>query len=69
MNRAWSQIVEGISDRYPGREIFIYTNGTIAPRDDKLVNLKGKKVNFIITEYGKLSRNLSKLTSNLINLN
>ena len=65
MNRAWSQIVEGISDRYPGREIFIYTNGTIAPRDDKLVNLKGKKVNFIITEYGKLSRNLSKLHEQL----
>ncbi len=65
MNKAWSDIVEGISDRYPGREIFIYTNGTIAPRDDKLENLRGKKVNFIITEYGKLSRNLTNLHSQL----
>ena len=65
MNRGWDKIVTGISDKYPEREIFIYTNGTIAPKDDKLEPLKGKKVNFIISEYGHLSRNLYKLHEQL----
>ena len=65
MNKGWSQIVNGINEKYPNREIFIYTNGTIAPKDDKFEPLRGKKVNFIITEYGKLSRNLDKLHQQL----
>ena len=66
MNRAFSNR-GGNKDRYPGREIFVYTNGTIAPRDDK--ELKGKKVNFIITEYENCPETFLNCTSNLINLN
>ena len=69
MNRGWDKIVAGISKKYPDREIFIYTNGTIAPKDDKLEPLMGKKVNFIISEYGSLSRNLAKLHEQLDKFN
>jgi hypothetical protein len=69
MNKGWDQIVAGISEKYPDREVFIYTNGTIAPKDDKLEHLRGKKVNFIISEYGHLSRNLHKLHEQLKKFN
>ena len=65
MNTGWDQIVIDISDKFPDREIFIYTNGTIAPKDHKLEPLRGRKVNFIISEYGHLSRNLAKLKQQL----
>ncbi len=69
MNRWWDQIVKGISEKYPDREIFIYTNGTIAPKDHKLEPLVGKKINFIISEYGHLSRNLQNLHAQLNKFN
>jgi uncharacterized Fe-S cluster-containing radical SAM superfamily protein len=66
MNRNWDLIVKGIIDKNPERKVFIYTNGTIAPKDEKLAPFeKNKNVNFIITEYGKLSRNLENLHSQL----
>ena len=66
MNKGWDKIVQGIIDKNPERKVFIYTNGTIAPKDEKLEPLKGNKnVNFVITEYGKLSRNLSNLHDQL----
>lgn len=66
MNKGWDKIVNGIIQKNPERKVFIYTNGTIAPKDEKLEPLKGNKsVNFIITEYGKLSRNLNKLHDQL----
>ncbi len=69
MNRGWSVIVKNIAERYPGRQIFIYTNGTIAPKDDKLESLKNKNVNFVITDYGHLSRNIKSLESQLDKFN
>ena len=39
-------------------KFFIYTNGTIPPQDKQLEKFQGRKINFVITEYGKLSRNL-----------
>ena len=66
MNKGWDKIVQGIIDKNPERKVFIYTNGTIAPKDEKLEPLKGNKnVNFVITEYGKLSRNLYNLHDQL----
>ena len=65
MNKAWAKIAHGISERNPDCEIFIYSNGTIAPKDEQLESFKGKKINFIITDYGKLSRNLNKLEEQL----
>ena len=42
MNRDWSLIVKSIAEKFPGKQIFIYTNGTIAPKDEKLIELKIK---------------------------
>ena len=65
MNKDWANIVKSIIEMKPGRRIFIYTNGTIPPRDEQLNFFQGHKVNFIITDYGKLSKNISKLVEKL----
>ena len=65
MNKGWAQIVNGIVEKNPERQVFIYTNGTIAAKDEQLELFHGKKVNFVITTYGKLSRNLDKLTEKI----
>ena len=69
MNKGWAHIVNGINEKNPERQIFIYTNGTIAPKDEQLETFHGKNVNFIITDYGKLSRNINKLTEKLTKYN
>jgi organic radical activating enzyme len=65
MNKNWAKIVNGIVEQDSKREIFIYTNGTIAPKDDDLKTFKGKDVNFYITNYGKLSKNVNKMIEGL----
>ena len=65
MNREWDRIVNGIVEKNDKSKILIYTNGTIAPKDEKLEIFHGKNVNFIITDYGKLSRNINTLTERL----
>lgn len=42
-------------------KITIFTNGTIIPKNDVLESLRNDKVSLIISDYGKLSRNSSKL--------
>ena len=69
MNKGWADIVRGISERHSQCQIFIYTNGTIAPKEDQLKSFNEKNVNFIITDYGKLSRNADKMTELLIKNN
>ena len=65
MNKDWANIVNGVNEMNPNRQIFIYTNGTIAPKDEQLESFHGKNVNFLITDYGKLSRNIDKLKEKL----
>ena len=65
MNKNWSKIINNITDKDSNREIFIYTNGTINPKDDQLETFKGKNVNFRITDYGKLSKNVDKMEESL----
>ena len=65
MNKRWSQIVNGFIEINAERKIFIFTNGTILPKDEQLENFSGGNVSFIITDYGKLSRNIDKLTDKL----
>jgi len=65
MNKGWAHIVNGINEKNAERQIFIYTNGTIAPKDEQLETFHGKNVSFVITDYGKLSRNINKLTEKL----
>jgi len=65
MNRGWVHIVNGIIEKNAEHKIFIYTNGTIAPKDEQLETFHGKNVNFYISDYGKISRNINKLTEKL----
>jgi organic radical activating enzyme len=62
MNKGWANIVTTINEKHPNGQIFIYTNGTIAPKEDQLKSFDSDLVNFIITDYGKLSRNADKMT-------
>ena len=65
MNKDWANIVNKLTDYNDAAEIFIYTNATIAPKENQLESFKGKKVNFIITDYGKLSKNIERMIENL----
>ncbi len=65
MNKQWANIVNGIIEQDVKRKIFIYTNGTVVPKDEQLKTFHGKNVNFYITDYGKLSRNVNKLEESL----
>ena len=65
MNRNWSKIVDAIVEKNPERKVYIYTNGTIAPKEEQLKKFSEKDVSFVITDYGKLSRNADKLTEML----
>jgi len=65
MNKNWANIVYKISEYNAEAKIFIYTNATIAPKDDQLESFKGKNVHFIITDYGDLSRNIKKMVEKL----
>jgi molybdenum cofactor biosynthesis enzyme MoaA len=64
MNRNWDEITLNIASKKE-RNIFIYTNGTIAPKEDKLKKIEGKNINFYITDYGKLSKNIDNLEESL----
>ena len=65
MNKKWCEIANNILDHNPNRTVFIYTNATIAPSDKQLETFYGKDVNFYITDYGKLSRNVDKMILSL----
>lgn len=60
MNKQWAKITNQISDQDPSRNVYIYTNATICPKDEQLESFKGKRINFFITDYDELSRNMSK---------
>ena len=68
MNKQWAQITTA-STKIPGSVIYIYTNGTICPKDEVLETLKGKNIHFYITDYDKLSRNIEKLIESLKSIN
>ncbi len=65
MNKGWADVVNGISKNNPEAKIFIYTNGTIAPRDEQLESFDKNNVIFTITDYGKLSRSIEKMIEKL----
>jgi organic radical activating enzyme len=67
MNKDWARIIDGILIRKPSRKIFIYTNGTIPPKEQDMDLLKkyGCNINFIITDYGSLSKNINILESSI----
>ena len=66
MNKQWASITNGIIDQDSNRTVYVYTNGTICPKDEILKTLKGKRVHFYITDYGnKLSKNIDRLIESL----
>ena len=65
MNKDWANVVNSISAKNSNAKIFIYTNATISPKEEHLESLQGKNVNFTITDYGNLSRNIDKMTERL----
>ena len=65
MNKDAHLIIKKLIEEPKVKKIVIYTNGTIPLRGDQIKSLKSEKVLFIITDYGKLSRNLNTLTKQL----
>ena len=49
--------------------IHVYTNGTIVLKDEKMKCFQNEKILFKISDYGKISRNVSKLEDKLNDLN
>ena len=49
-------------------KIFIYTNGTIVFKDEKMKVFKNDKILFKISNYGLVSRNVDRLEASLNNL-
>jgi len=50
-------------------QIKVNTNGTIVPKDEKLKVFQNEKIFFDISNYGKDSRNVDKLTKKLTEMN
>jgi hypothetical protein len=50
-------------------KINIYTNGTIVLKDEKMKVFQNEKIMFEISDYGKISRNVSKLEGTLSRMN
>ena len=65
INKDWAVIVNNLVAQNNKRKIFIYTNGTIAPKEDVLKSFVGKNINFYITDYGKLSKNIDRMEESL----
>ena len=61
MNKNWAKITKGVIDQDPNRSVYIYSNGTICPKDEQLEIFHGKKLNFYLTDYDDLSRNMEKV--------
>jgi hypothetical protein len=65
MNKNWAEITKGIIDQDPKRSVYIYSNGTICPKDEQLELFEGKKLNFYLTDYDDLSKNMEKVVNAL----
>ncbi len=63
MNPDAHKIIRRLAAEPKIKKVVIYTNGTIPPRTDQIEDLAHEKVLFIITDYGDLSANLSKMTT------
>lgn len=61
MNKQWPLVVERLVGESKIKRIVVYTNGAIIPSADCATVLKHPKVLTVVTDYGKLSRNMDKL--------
>lgn len=62
MNRDVHLVVRKLNPIAKIKRVVIYTNGTLCPRPEQMDDFANDKVLFIVTDYGKLSRNLKPLT-------
>ncbi len=65
MYKKIDEVLEKVSQYSNFEKIYIYTNGTIVPKGDKIKNYKNDKILFRISDYGKVSRNVDKLEQTL----
>ena len=65
MNKDFHLIMDKILDEVKVKKVVVYTNGTVLLRKNQVKYLKNKKVLFLITDYGGLSRNLVSLRRQL----
>lgn len=65
MNRQAHIIIKKIADEPKAKRVLVYTNGTFPLTEGQIPFFKNKKILFIITNYGVLSRNLNSLTETL----
>lgn len=65
MNKDVHVIIKRLIDEPKASKVVIYTNGTIVPREEQIKAMRSDKVLFIITDYGKLSRNITELAKKL----
>lgn len=61
MNQKWPVIVKRLIKEPKVKRVVLYTNGTLIPNKKYLSCLKNNKTLVIISDYGPISRNLSKL--------
>ncbi len=66
MNKEVYQLIDKLAQDERIRRLVIFTNGTIVPPPEAWPLMRGDKVVFRITDYGTLSRNLSRLEEALI---
>ena len=66
MNKDWANVVNSISEKNSDAKIFIYTNGTISPKEEQLESLQGKNVNFLITL--KVTRHIERSPVNRLKI-
>lgn len=62
INKDWPVIVERLVKEPKARRVVLYTNATIMPPRRYIKLLQHKKVLVIASDYGALSRNLSRMT-------
>lgn len=65
MNPQCPEIVKKLTAIAKAKRVAIFTNGTILPTKEGLDALKHRKIRVIISDYGKLSRNLPALVDML----
>lgn len=64
MNKSFAEITNYASAKENVNKVVVYTNGTIAPRREKILEIERKdKVFFFITTYGDKSRHAEELAS------
>jgi hypothetical protein len=66
VNKDFPAIVNYAAEKNNVNKVVIYTNGTIAPDEEKIKLMsKSKKIFVFVTTYGPLSRNAEKLAASL----